>query len=90
MHSNIKYSKTKLLIFFVVCAFSFFALSLFLSSCGSAQSQNNFNIQEQSCVSGLKHYDGYTLEQSTIVSRHNLRSAIAEEGDPLHNNTSVE
>ena len=32
---------------------------------------------------GLEHHDGYTLEQMTVVSRHQIRSALSEHGSDL-------
>lgn len=32
---------------------------------------------------GLRHHDGYTLEQMTVVARHQIRSALSEHGSDL-------
>lgn len=41
-------------------------------------------------VAGLKHYDKYQLTQSTIVSRHNLRSALTSSGSKLDSLTNCQ
>lgn len=49
-----------------------------LTSCASSESP-----KVSSAVSGLQHHEGYTLEQMTVVSRHQIRSALSEHGSDL-------
>lgn len=73
--------------------FVFVALfSLLFAFCliGCAQNQIKTSYNDEGQITGLKHFDNYQLAQSTIVSRHNLRSALDEPGAPYINDTSVE
>lgn len=64
----------------------FFPLAVF--GCASNQIKTSYN--DEAKIEGLRHFDNYQLVQSTIVSRHNLRSALDEPGAPYINDTSVE
>ena len=67
-------------------------LSILFAFCliGCAQNQIKTSYHDEGQITGLKHFDNYQLTQSTIVSRHDLRSAIDEPGAPYINDTSVE
>ena len=69
--------KIKLASMLVIITTCVFALGL-LSSCISNQSP-----QPSKDAQGLRHHDGYTLEQMTVVSRHQIRSALSEHGSDL-------
>ena len=49
-----------------------------LTSCVSSEAP-----KVSSDAHGLRHHDGYTLEQMTVVSRHQIRSALSEHGSDL-------
>lgn len=57
---------------------------------GCAQNQVKTSYNDEAQITGLKHFDNYQLVQSTILSRHNLRSALDEPGAPYISDTSVE
>lgn len=66
----------------------FLLLAIFAVGCSQSGFKTSYNDEVQ--ITGLRHFDGYQLEQSTIVSRHNLRSALDEPGAPYINDTSVQ
>lgn len=58
----------------VVCI----SLLCILSSCVSSSAPKT-----SADAHGLQHHEGYTLEQMTVVSRHQIRSALSEHGSDL-------
>lgn len=82
--SNLKKSKLLLLMMAVVMCM------LVIVSCAQNANKINTSYNDDTAITGFKHFDGYQLEQSTIVSRHDLRSAIKEPGEPYINATNVE
>lgn len=66
------------------------ACTVIMISCSQNVNKIKTSYNDNTEIVGLKHFDGYQLAQSTIVSRHNLRSAIDESGAPYINDTSVE
>ena len=72
MAKNIKLIIPGMLI--VVCI----SLLCILSSCVS-----NDAPKISKDAHGLQHHDGYTLEQMTVVSRHQIRSTLSEHGSDL-------
>lgn len=79
-----KFAKT----FLVIAAMLLFALAFVACSQNANNIKTSYNDEGQ--ITGLRHFDGYQLVQSTILSRHNLRSANDEPGSPYINDTSVE
>lgn len=53
-------------------------LVLSLCACKAASSYNDTGEKH-----GLAHYDGYKLEQTTVLSRHNIRSPLTDGGSTL-------
>lgn len=53
-------------------------LTLCLCACQAASSYNDTGEKH-----GLAHYDGYKLEQTTVLSRHNIRSPLTDGGSTL-------
>lgn len=65
-----------------------FGLLLLLSVSFFACSQNSGNRVDTSYVTesqptGMKTYDGYTLEHMDVLSRHNIRSPLTGAGSTL-------
>lgn len=80
MKKTIKQTKIKLFSIVALGIIAICALSI-LPSCG----QENSGHDEQAYggkieYSGLQSFDGYTLEQMNVVSRHNVRAPIIREG----------
>ena len=66
----------------VAVATLFLAITVGFTACQqSGTSQSNQKSQEQ--ITGLQHYDGYTMEQMTVLSRHNIRSPLTDAGSSL-------
>lgn len=86
MHNVKTEPKSKLLILLAATLMILFSLVVI----GCSQNQIKTSYNDEGKITGLKHFDNYQLVQSTILSRHNLRSALDEPGAPYINDTSVE
>lgn len=71
---TLKDSKIKLysLLFIVFTVFAVITASA--CSVNSIYTETNNGQPQQ--TNGMKHYDGYTLDQMTVFSRHNIRAAV--------------
>ena len=58
------------------------------NSSSSSSSSTSNNTQTE--VTGMQHHDGYTLDQMTVLSRHNIRSPLTDSGSTLGKLTTHE
>lgn len=68
----------------VAIATFFLVITVGFTSCQqSGTGQASSSSKDTQEVKGLQHYDGYTMEQMTVLSRHNIRSPLTGEGSTL-------
>lgn len=77
---NVKIRK----LFIAVIASLVLALAVSFSACAQKSgSQVDTSYVTESQPTGMKTYDGYTLEHMDVLSRHNVRSPLTGSGSTL-------
>lgn len=81
MANENKSHKSIIIVLLIIISVLLIVVSFF---CGAKifGKQQNVSYRDET-VTGLQHKDGYKLSQTTVLSRHNIRSPLATEGSPL-------